>query len=201
MGLLMSTPFAVLVLSILLTGCVDPAKSLADFEDRVPDAAPASTQGGPLTGDHDITGEFLVGLAASLSPQNPFRFIANVQYDIAGNAGTITSITFAPLDKDTGEVVPPPAGEVLIAANISNTFDLPLSGSIPGEANDVSGSDIVMDALAIGDIISADVFCGTVTGQAMTTIEIDLAGSTFAAQRITPGTRGDALPAVTTVCP
>ena len=56
-------------------GCVDPAKSFSDFENRVIDGAPIDI-GGSCNGGEipDVNGEFFLGLAPSFAPAGVLKF-------------------------------------------------------------------------------------------------------------------------------
>jgi hypothetical protein len=189
-----------------LGACVDPKNRFTEFDERVVDAGQVNRDGGG--GLFEIDGEFLLSIAVAFAPDSPLRFVATSDITIAGGSGTLT-LSFQPLafdDCDTGnggnEV-----GDALessdLAVDAAGVFQLTHDGaSVDGKANPISCGEIVADLVLDGVIQSENLFCGDVSGQAHQPLDISLDGSTFAAIRIEPGTRGDAnLPEPVTACP
>ncbi len=77
------------------------------------------------------------------------------------------------------------------------------SQMVAANANPITGTDIGVDLTLHGVTRSPDRLCGGVTGTLTpeASSALDLAGSTWAAIRIPPGTVGTALPAPDATCP
>jgi hypothetical protein len=145
--------------------------------------------------DTDIyDGEYLLALSTTLDPDLPMQFIVTVD---AGT--TLVDLSIQPLSLDVNQTTTPrlPVGEPLVYTQIPHTdgvFTLDLGTvMITGDANPITGSDIVVTAELDGSFISETAFCGTITGDVMQPIEYNLIGSTFAAVEV-EDTTPDGLP-------
>ena len=148
----------------------------------------------PADGDSfDVSGSHLLTLAPVIWPSEPVFFRA----DVTAHGDTF-DLALQPLDGDT--MVPVGAAwnpiDVPIAADGSFTANLDTQ-FVPARAYPILGDPVltVHEFVLTGKTISANGFCGIVSGYAQTfgfdpSDRIRLEGSTFAATRIT----GDALP-------
>jgi hypothetical protein len=147
----------------------------------------------------DITGTHLFAISAVISPTTPLQFIATVQATTTSDGGTMT-IDFQPLALDVGSTTTPrtPVGEPLrlpaTPIDADGCFAVDLGETmVTGMANPITGADIVATLAIEGGTVSEDLWCGNVTGMVSMPLMLDLAGSTFAATRIT-GTDPASLP-------
>lgn len=180
-------------------------KFLEETEEEREDAANVKMDlGGSLA---DINGTFLLALAAVIAPEFPLQFYATVTFTPDGVGGSV-ALELQPLSLDPQTTTTPrqPVGDSLMVGpamvNAAGTFDLPITEPVmvTGMANPITGSDIVATLNLAATIQSEDLFCGTVTGAVTSPLELDLAGSTFAAVRV-PSV--DMLPVdpITVACP
>lgn len=200
----------VLVATLLVAaaGCVKPSETFDEFADRVIDASSGGVEGcngGELP---DFNGQFFLGLSAAIAPNAPLLFV--VDSTVTGQA---VDLTFQPLcaregdgAQNCGDDYLTPIGSPLVVEDVAIdqncTFQAELiDATVPGKANPISGSDIRGDIVVIGTVRSTDLYCGDIGGQLKEPLQIPLDGSTFAAQRIEPGTVGDALPEPLAECP
>lgn len=184
-----------LAVALALTGCPDPEAKFNEFLENtddnrdfmVPDMPPPPDLGPMLP---DISGEFLLAVSTSISPELPMQFIVTntMHVDMMGNA--TLDVSMQPLALMQGHVLTPrtPIGEPQEFTAIpimSGRFDIDAGTvMVTGEANPVTGSDIVVELLLKGTIISADVFCGDLEGQLIEPLQAELMNSTFAAVRL-----------------
>ena len=100
-----------------------------------------------------------------------------------------------------------PEGEPLVANDVvidsECQFVAPFEDVfVEGDANPVSGSPIEGDVSVEGTVLRDDFFCGDFNGILTAPIpNLDLAGSTFGAIGIAPGTIGAELPERVFACP
>ncbi len=196
---------------VVLTGCPSPDApgKYDDFieqteEEREDAANIKMDQGGALA---DVSGDFLLALAAVIAPETPLQFYATVTFTPSADGGML-QMNLQPLSLDPGETTIPrqPVGDSLtlqpVAVNATGGFELPISEPVmvTGMANPITGSDIVATLNLSGTIQSEDLFCGTVTGMVTSPLMLDLTGSSFAAVRV-PSV--DMLPGepITVACP
>lgn len=204
-GCAVLTGTGAVTLALALGACVDAKGRFDEFTERVVDAQANTIDGsGALA---EIDGEFLLTIQPSFDANHFLRFAVTSEITIDGASGTL-NLSFQPLaaercDEGNGgnEV-----GEAIeandLAVDENGAFSLVHDGvMVTMLANDVTCSDIVANLELDGFIQSEDLFCGEVSGRVLTTGS-DLAGSTFGATRIEPGTRGDAnLPEPVKACP
>ena len=204
----MSRTCATAALAALLFACVDPAARLDDFSDRVIDAGDRDRTDAAVVEDiPDATGTFLLSLAPFISPDEPFQFLAEVTVN---PDEAVLDITVQPLDVNNREPIGDAFGVGSVTISSTTEFDAIFAASpescsddppeepvrIPGAANPVSGSDLLLGPTLHGLLIDENRICGRVTGCEYS-LDLDLdsgSGSTFAAIRVDPGTEGDDLP-------
>lgn len=148
------------------------------------------TTGDTMAGLPDISGDFHLAVSTVVDKSKPLQFIATNTFTIAGDAATLT-VCLQPLSLEQGKVLVPrqPIGEPLcfmdlpVAADGTFTID---AGEVQvvGEANPITGANIVATLLMSGQIDSADFYCGTVTGEVKEPPVGSIEGSTFAAVRL-----------------
>lgn len=186
----------------LLGGCPspDPDGKFHRFNDQteddrrqpdvpaLPDLGPTETTGGPLC--PAIDGVFLVAIETTIAPGLPLQFIADVDAELDDGSGDGTVIIeFQPLSLDPGSTTSP-REEVGMALRIDAevtacTFLLDFGQTmVTGEANPITGSDIVADLSLDGTIVSEDAWCGDLLGEVLSPIAVSLEHSTFAASRL-----------------
>lgn len=201
----MSSTSQILIVSVLAMGllaCTDSVTRFEDFGDRVVDGgAPEPENDAQVLEDlPDISGTFLVALAAVIAPDPPFQFLAQIELDDTDNTVDITLTGLGRYDR-----MPVQGGEPLRALDVpvDNTgkFEAPLVGEIPGDANVITGSDLEVDVVLVGRIMDENAFCGEATGMILRPIELDIAGSTVGAKRVEAGMVGDQLPEPLSACP
>lgn len=200
------TRLALLVLGLAaLSGCPDPSGAFDEFGNRVidsgmPQAADSGPDATPLEEIPDINGDFLMGMATNLGPSTPLWFrVTHVMTDNGDGTATL-DVTIQPLDFDDPNHIA--VGDPLIAndvaINSAGQFTVVLTDAeIPGEANPITGNDLVGDFNIISTIKSADRVCGDVTGMVTSPATIDVSGTTFSTIRIT----GADLPPLESACP
>lgn len=200
-----STPFRLprallcLVPSVMLLGCPspDPKGKFDDFyeetkEEREEFANMKLDMGSQLA---DVSGTFLFAIEpVPVAPERYLQFIATTTLVVAedGSGGTM-AIDFQPLSLEQGQNIVPrePVGEVIhvegIAVSPSGAFSIESLGGdvmVTGEANPITGSDIVANLGIEGFIQGPDLYCGNVFGEVKAPLMLSLEGSTFGAERI-----------------
>ncbi len=204
----------------LLAGCPDPAGDYDAFVKRTP-VADASMVDAAASSIYDVTGRFLLGISTPISPDTPLLFISNQTLTPLGD-GTATlelrvqalrTTDLTPLDTvyvATGTVSA--TGQFSLPAGSPNPAhgatghvhadpEPVLIIAVPGEANPISGGDIVADLRLDGTLISADRMCGTIVGRLLAPFMGDLTGSKWGGIRVPAGAVGTALPAPVVDCP
>lgn len=189
----------------VLSGCPDPAGKFDEFGSRVIDGGVAPTADGgpdarPLEMLPDINGDFLMGLSVVIAPDSPVWLRVTNTFTDNGDGTGVVDVVIQPLRYDGDHAA---VGEPIvandIAINSAGQYTVVLTqATIPGEANPITGNDIVGDFNIMGSIKSEDLSCGEVTGMVTSPANIDVAGSTFAMVRI--GMGGN-LPELLYACP
>lgn len=173
-----------LQLSLLLIACgacVDARDEYVDFGERLPDAAPPVDA--PIVSElPDVTGEFLVRARPNLTEDRFVTFRATVVMTPTSANTALLDWSGQPLDYETLEPVGAPLVEEDVAFGADAMGIIPFVGTIPGRANSISGTQVEADGLLHTTLVTADFFCGTLTGRVGS---FPLEGSTFAAVRIT----------------
>ncbi|GEM_PF-1005042 len=140
----------------------------------------------------DITGTFLFALETSLGPDAPLQFATSIDftYSETGDSGTM-DLCFQPLTLDQGSTTEPRVfvGDPLcydgIPVDSEGEFDFDMGLiQVAGAANPITGSDIEATIEMSGSIVHPDALCGTVSGELMSPLVFDLAGSSFGAVRL-----------------
>jgi hypothetical protein len=177
-------------------GCgPDTQGKLDRFLDDTEEERDAAQQGRDVGGAlADVSGTFLFAIAPILNPATPLQFIATNTLVIAPDgSGATLDMVLQPLSLNVGSTTEPrePVGEPIellgIPVDASGAFVLESLGGpvmVTGEANPITGSDIVADISLMGAIQSEDLMCGAAGGQVTSPLVADLAGSTFGSQRI-----------------
>ncbi len=195
---------AVIVGGALAGGCVDAKGSFDQFADRV-GFTDASTIDRPPSSIFDINGTFLLAAHAAFETANDpdlyVQLLITWDLTVTGDTGTLDA-SAVPLCVSTActthrSMLPPPFldADRLVAAD--GTFMGPIVGLLPGMGNPFSGSALQLNGILQATIISADLVCGSLGGDAG---GLSLTGSTFAAIRVTD-TSPTALPTPIAACP
>lgn len=171
-------------------------------DDREVPEAKMDFGGPPITGDTetggetetdgggiDVSGVYLVAVDTIVSPGLPLQFLGDVtaEIDAMGN-GTI-SVEFQPLSLEPMSTTDPreEVGESITIDSAVEAYGFTLDfgpTSVTGEANPITGSDIEADLALVGTIRSEDAWCGSVTGDVLSPIQVPLEGSYFASIRL-----------------
>lgn len=184
---------------LALVGCPDPQGRYNEFVSRVPDAPVIVMADAPkLQTIPDITGTFLFSIFVSLFPtQPPLESIATVNVHMTDPPTADIHIQWLTFN-----------GHTLIdrlqadypnqAVDETGTFTVSVAAlTIPGEAGFLGSDVTATNVMIVGTIKTADFFCGTVDGTALTQ---SLSGTTFGALRIQAGQSGSQLPAPLDSC-
>jgi hypothetical protein len=195
------------VTALLAAGCVDSKSRFNAFEDSVIDAAhieppDAGPDAMPIELP-DVTGSFYVGFKVPEAiGGSVLHFIWDVQMTKNPDGTAEVVITSTPLHATNRTVVG--TGTVHAKAHVNNAGQFQLVSKdylIPGDADPLNIGDLVADFKSEVTIRSAVFMCGTVSEGVVHDFNAMLGGSTFAAQRIAPGTVGTNLPPAVLVCP
>ena len=198
----LSSSIAILTL-FLATACTspDPQERYNEFSGSTADARildGATGEGVTI----DFSGTYLMGLSSILEPSLPMLIQVDVSLVESGEAldegvFSMVDFVFMPLktdlllNGDPREDAREPMGEIIEATGTyyeDGTFDVVVGDvEVGGEANPVSGLDILAYLTLSGRVDSEDFFCGNVGGDLVLPIAIPLEGSTFASQRGEPG--------------
>lgn len=177
---------------LLLAGCPDSEAKFNEFLDNTKDDRDFMPPPPPdVETTADISGQFLLAISTVIAPDLPMQFIATNTLMDDGSGGKVLQSCLQPLQLNQGTVTMPrvPIGDPLCYDNIpvvdgKFTIDAGVV-MVTGMANPVTGGDIEATLVMAGSIISADFYCGDLTGAVMSPLMADLAGSTFAATRLT----------------
>ncbi len=192
----LQTAAAALALT-LLTGCPSPEARLDEFLAAsepfrvVPTESQCDTR-------VDITGDYLLAVAAILGPDSPILFDASLTVDTTGEPWQL-SASLTPLDEQRAPV--PPALEGTAELGEDGSFVLDFGEVIlPGTANPIlPGLDVTTTLIFEGCTLSATVGCGNVDGMISVPVGVPLVGSTFGVVPI--GAEGVADLEPVSVCP
>lgn len=184
---------------LALVGCPDPQGRYNEFVSRVPDAQVIVLPDAPkLQTIPDITGSFLFSIFVSLFPtQPPLESIATVNVHMTDPPTAdihIQWLTFTghtPIDRLQADYPNQ-------AVDQTGSFTVSVAAlTIPGDAGFLGSDVTATNVMIVGNIRTADFFCGTVDGTALTQ---SLSGTTFGALRVPAGQSGSALPAPLDSC-
>lgn len=177
----------------LNAGCPDSEAKFNEFLDNTKDdrdfMPPPPPDVAPVVAD--ISGQFHLAISTIIAPDLPMQFIATNEVTDDGSGGKLLKSCLQPLTLEQGKVTTPrmPIGEPLCFENLpvgDGTFVIDAGVvKVTGMANPVTGGDIEATLTLNGTIISADFYCGDITGDVMSPLMAPLAGSTFAAVRLT----------------
>jgi hypothetical protein len=179
---------ALLWLLLSAEACVDPKGRYEDFIDRTADMR-GRDAGMTATGERfDFSGRYLLALSTTLAPGQPILFACDIS--VASDLETL-DLSIQPLTTDDSAMPREPVGDTLDVTGIAYAEDGTFSAdfgevTVPGEANPISGSDIVATVAITATAFPMDAdlpnhFCGEATGMATVPLALDLAGSTFGA--------------------
>ncbi|MFV8751012.1 hypothetical protein ACNOYE_10745 [Nannocystaceae bacterium ST9] len=135
----------------------------------------------------ELSGLYLFALETSLGPDVPLEFLLTIDM-----FGCTAILEFQPLSLDMGSQTEPrePVGEPLVFTDVSfdavGHFTLDMGEvMVTGAANPITGSDIEAELALDGHVVHVDAICGTASGTLTSPLQADLAGSSFAALRVT----------------
>jgi hypothetical protein len=169
--------------------------ALADVPLRCPDVQPPPPDAGPPAADaaveppvpdlsavpsaaHDLSGQWL--LTARLPIGLPLRLWLSLAY-AAGADG-------ASLDGALRSTKAMPGDPALVHFDTRVDADGRFVIWLPGASLDLGTARLDGDILLAGATLGDDAFCGQAAGAVRSPLKLDLAGTTFSAQRWTPGT-------------
>ncbi len=179
-----------LVAALPLAGCPDPKGAMNAFVDRSPiqdaavDLAIADTGG---VSNLQVEGLYLFSFSTFLRPDYPILFGATITFEpaatpTAADAGTLTLILQPLYCKNengatpncTRELAGGPLDPFVFKVGEDGRFDADLGGvTVPGDANPVSGRDIVATLVLHGFTRDHEI-CGGVTGAVSAPIQAPL---------------------------
>lgn len=172
----------------LLTACPDTQGRFDEFGVKTEDARQAGTNNQtPNTAVQvDFSGRYFMAIATSLELSKPIFFDTTVEVD----ENFVAKFTFQPLKTDLdpfeGNAPRPdartPVGDPIIVENVQlteeGTFSLTLeNATVAGEANPISGGQIVATLTLNGYVLSTTSFCGTLAGDLKEPFPSPLTGS------------------------
>lgn len=139
----------------------------------------------------DVSGRYLLALSTVVSYELPLQFLteATLTDNPDGGGGTLR-LELQPLSLDQASTTSPrePVGEVIIVeveVDADGLFSADLGTlMVTGEANPITGGDIVTTAILEGAIKDEMFFCGGVTGMVTAPIPNNLEPSFFAVTRL-----------------
>ncbi len=156
----------------------------------------------------DINGFHHVVLSTVVAYDLPLQFAVEIQLGTLDAGTAPIHLEFQPLSLNSGETNNPreAIGDIIIVDTVVNadgtfTADMGIV-TVVGEANPVSGLEIVASVVLEGRIQSEDFWCGQVTGEVMAPIQSGLEPSYFGATRLPDNpTYPDDLPTDDTATP
>lgn len=147
----------------------------------------ADDSAGPSsTGDelvyYDVGEAFLVSVSTVIATETPLQYIARIFPE--GEGASLVALT--PLSLDVGSSTAPRelveeltrSYPIEIDADGNFAFEL-IDVAVTGQANPISGSDLVARLSIAGRFIEPGRMCGRVEGMITVPVGIDLSGSTF----------------------
>jgi hypothetical protein len=187
------SPLALPLALLGLAGCPDPAAEFDDFETRWraanPDAGGGVVDSGPCPAPDPsaLGGRYIFALSAVIERTKPILFLADVSGGPEGLTFALQPLSAA--DRRTPVGPPTTVGPFPLSPDGAFHAELPPL-VVTGEANPITGSQIAAQ-LVVLDARFCDIsgfYCGSVSGNLIEPIPLDLATSTFAMERITGGT-------------
>lgn len=173
------------------TGCPDTEAKLSDFLDNtkaIRDIPPPKEDLGAMLAD--VSGTFILGLDPSVNPGLPLQFIVTGTFTPSPTGGSL-NLEMQPLSLEPQQTTMPrlPVGDALIFNDIEvredGSYDVDLGEvTVIGEANPITGSELVATLTMSGFIQDENFICGLVNGTLTSPAELSLDGSTFGAVRI-----------------
>ena len=188
-------PLSLALALAVLSGCPSPDvegkldRFLEETEDEREEAQNVKMDMGGTVAD--VTGTFLFALDTVVQPGTPLQFIATTTFTPDG-AGGMIGFDLQPLSLEQNSLTTPRefVGDVItvppVPVDEGGRFEIGSLGTlmVTGEANPITGGDIVAEVSLIGSILSEDIYCGTADGMVMQPLPLMLGGSTFAALRV-----------------
>jgi hypothetical protein len=187
------SPPVALAIALGMTGCPDTQGEFDAFVERWQRANPgvdgATPDGGECAPPDPaaLDGQYVFALSAVIQRETPILFLTQVTG--LANPPSV-QLVFQPLrsaDRRTPVGSPVTVGPFPLAADGTLHAELPPL-VVSGESNPITGGEIeaqvTLDARLCG---GTDFQCGTVTGNVTRPIPLDLAGSTFAMERVQGG--------------
>lgn len=196
---------SLMLASAFLVACPDPQGRYDEFGEKTEEFRGGSTNNGQPnnTVQVDFSGRYFMALATVTAPSLPIYFDTTVTVD----ENFLVDFSFQPLKTDTdplnGGAARPdartPAGDPIVVEDVQlteeGTFTLSLvDASVNGEANPLSGGNILATIELEGFVTSSTSWCGLAGGAATEPTTIDLTGSTFGAGVITDETIAEFVP-------
>jgi hypothetical protein len=204
----LNTRFAPLLTALLLTACPDPEKRFDDFQNNVVDASEeVSIDAAPLPELPDLNGTFYVVYdprpALGLDDPVYIHSLQDVTMTKNPDGTAVLDFQVTWLNANSRVIVPGEKFE-LKGVPVSNAgeFSATYIGiPMPAAANPITGTNFTMDLTLRTQIKSANLFCGKVDPGITHPSGVSLTKSTFAGQRVAPGTDGMNLPELLAECP
>jgi hypothetical protein len=185
---------SLLALCVLATAVAcDAPDTEAEFEQFLRDRADVlpETGGLPDAGEASLTsGRYFMAVSTTLSPANELFIEATVTVDASGDTA---AFVLQPLKTDESRPGRPRDDPRVPVGDAITVNDVPVTGgsftievgeiAISGQANPITGSNILADLTLIGVVIDDDTFCGTVNGDVLQPLQNNVDGSSFGAIR------------------
>ena len=189
-----------MLLLLSAQGCVDPQGRYDAFIERTADMRGGDAPIGGTSERFDFSGQYLLGLSTTLAVGVPILFSCDVT--VAADLETL-DLSIQPLTTDADSTPRVPTGETFTAAGVpyaeDGSFTADLGDvTVPGNANPISGSDIVASVVITATAFPMteelpSYFCGQVMGMVTVPLPVDLAGSTIGAVQTTGFTDAEPL--------
>jgi hypothetical protein len=191
---------AAVLLLLSAQGCVDPQGRYDAFIERTADMRGQDAAMGATAERFDFSGQYLLGLSTTLAVGVPILFDCNVT--VAADLETL-DLSIQPLTTDADGTPRVPTGESVTAAGVPYAEDGSFTAdlgevTVPGNANPISGADIVASVVITASAfpMTAELptyFCGQVMGMVTVPLAVALAGSTIGAVQATSFTDAEPL--------
>jgi len=187
-----------IITSLVVGACVDPRGRLDEFAARVIDAKDTGQDCPGFTEIPNVTGRALFVVRIDNLPPRGGRepeLFFDTQVTLQQNPDKTGELDLVamPLTVEDRMPIGVPFTASAVPVDACGKFEAPFEGMISGKANPITGMDQTVIAKVHGNIRSADLVCGMLSGS----VPIDLSATTFGAVRWT----GDALPTAVVRCP